>query len=189
MSIRERCIQCALANTPDNVRFVELRKNLTGRAYYEEGRLSSPKPVTRAALHVFLHECAHFVLHATKAQRKGKPSHVREMECELWATARMREAGIAVPRDMIRTGKLYVQQHMKRAKRINAKAKAFAGPVPRKIWALTPIQADGLQYVVRSHFCTEAEAKAFKDKWNARYGELEWHIGGEANVEEIFSRR
>src|SRR5271165_5880942 len=86
-----RCCEIALANTPPNVRVVQVRRSLTGKAYLKQGILAGPKPFTRKALYIFLHECAHFVLHGSC----HKPSYVKEKE-EQWAHAKMREAGMPV---------------------------------------------------------------------------------------------
>ena len=94
-----RCCEIALANTPPNVRVVQVRRSLTGKAYLKQGILAGPKPFTRKALYIFLHECAHFVLHGSG----HKPSYVKEKEApEQWAHAKMREAGMPVPRAMTR---------------------------------------------------------------------------------------
>ena len=62
--MRERCIKVALENTPSNVRCVRIRKDLSGLAETsgpDAGLLCAPRPITRRALYVYLHECAHFV--------------------------------------------------------------------------------------------------------------------------------
>jgi hypothetical protein len=97
---KRRCCEIALTNTPPNVRVVRVRKSLTGRAHLKAGILG-PKPFTRKALYIFLHECAHFALHGSGR----KPRHVEELEAEQWAHARMREAGMSVPRIMTRSAK------------------------------------------------------------------------------------
>ena len=126
--VRQVCIDAALANTPASVRVICIRRALSGRAYSPE-EIAGPRPVTRRALHVFLHECAHVALGhvgANKAAQFGptlphvgpgptqaapgpkparKPRHVEEYEAERWAFDRMREAGIAVPRKSLRRAK------------------------------------------------------------------------------------
>ena len=95
---KRQCCEIALANIPPNVRVVRVRKSLTGRAHLKAGILAGPRPFTRKALYIFLHECAHFALHGSRR----KPRHVEELEAEQWAHARMREAGMLVPRVMTR---------------------------------------------------------------------------------------
>jgi hypothetical protein len=56
--------------------------------------LWAPRPDSRAALLVYLHECAHFALHGDDVYR---PHYLSEYQAESWAIARMRKAGIAVP--------------------------------------------------------------------------------------------
>jgi hypothetical protein len=62
------------------------------------GKMRTPRPDTPYRLHIFLHECAHFVLHG----HRRKPNHLEEYEAEQWAFARMREAGIPVPKKTMR---------------------------------------------------------------------------------------
>src|SRR6266699_651150 len=89
----ERIAGIAAKHTPDDV-VVEYRRTLSGCAWVKTRKVSVPKPVTRRALHIYLHEIAHIVLnHVNK-----KPRHVEEFEAEQWAFRVMREEGIAVPR-------------------------------------------------------------------------------------------
>ena len=117
MRSRARYAAVALANTPDNVRVVRICTSLSGFAcinpkHSDFGMLCAPRPVTRKALYIYLHECAHFVLHA---DRKRRGSYVEEMEAEQWAHKKMREAGIAVPRMMTRDAKYQIAVLMIRA--------------------------------------------------------------------------
>jgi hypothetical protein len=141
MSMRDRCIQCAVANTPANVRYVRVRKSLSGAAglrtrnakfgeYEGIGCLSSPRPITRRALHIFLHECAHFVLH-DGLKNGERPRYVEEFEADQWAIAKMRAAGIPVPRSVTTRAKAHVAHKLERVKRkkgrrIDPKLLAFA---------------------------------------------------------------
>jgi hypothetical protein len=97
---------------------VEYRKSLSGRHYGKRKLIQAPRPVTRKSLYIFLHECAHAHLHR---ERKPK-AHVREMEAERWAHEKMREHGIAAPRDMTRRAKSYVARKIEQAKRCGAQA-------------------------------------------------------------------
>lgn len=123
--IRQVCIQTALANTPASVQVVHIRKVLSGRAY-SDTKIAAPKPVTRRALHIFLHECAHIVLGHIGTQiiprHSRKPRHVEEFEAEQWAFDRMREAGISVPRKSLKRAKSYVAFKIRQALRRGAKA-------------------------------------------------------------------
>lgn len=128
--MRERCYECALANTPDTVRAIKIRRSLSGRAHVRSGSglMEAPVPKTRKALYIFLHECAHFALDL----RGQKPIHVQEHEAEEWAHQRMRQAGIPVPRSMTTRAKDYVSRKIGRAERrgaknIDRKARRFAG--------------------------------------------------------------
>jgi hypothetical protein len=58
------------------------------------------------------------------------PRHVEELEPEQWAHARMREAGLSVPRVMTRGAKAYVHRKIRSAikhgaKRIDPAARRF----------------------------------------------------------------
>src|SRR5262249_49089806 len=116
--MKKRCYECALANTPDTVRAIKIRRNLSGRAHHSSGLMEAPIPKTRKALYLFLHECAHFALHH---RGRNKPIHVREHEAEQWAHQKMREAGIPVPRTMTARAKKYVAMKIGRAERRGAK--------------------------------------------------------------------
>jgi hypothetical protein len=107
---KRRCCEIALTNTPPNVRVVRVRKSLTGRAHLKAGILAGPKPFTRNALYIF-------ALHGSGR----KPRHVEELEAEQWAHARMREAGMSVPRAMTRRAKAYVRRKIRSAIRHGAK--------------------------------------------------------------------
>ena len=83
-------------------------------------RSSTPKPVTRKSLYIFLHECAHAHLHAplwfqSKSAYRKKPKHVIEHEAELWAHEKMRENDISVPRSMTVRAKAYVRRKIRQA--------------------------------------------------------------------------
>jgi hypothetical protein len=66
--------------------------------------------VTRRALYIFLHECAHGHLH----RDGGNARHVMEMEAERWAHERMRKHGIAVPRRQTHGAKQNVARNCRR---------------------------------------------------------------------------
>ena len=99
---------------------VAYRKSLSGRCYHSRNHIDAPRPVTRKSLYIFLHECAHAILHHA-APGKNKPSHVKEHEAETWAHATMREHGVAVPRVMTTEAKAYVRRKIRRAIRNGAK--------------------------------------------------------------------
>lgn len=91
------------------------RKALSGVAYcHGRKHIEAPRPVTRKALYIWLHECAHAHLHADPTTRDGK-RHVQEFEAEQWAHERMRAAGVAVPRSMTKRAKAYVARKIRQA--------------------------------------------------------------------------
>ena len=103
------------------------RKALSGRCAWRRKHIVGPRPVTRKSLYIWLHECGHAQLHGPRR----KPRHVEEYEAEQWAHARMREHGIAVPKEMTIRAKKYVGRKIEQAEKhgarsIDARARAFA---------------------------------------------------------------
>jgi hypothetical protein len=68
-----------------------------------------PKPVTRDALYMYLHECAHHHLGHIKATYK-EPLWKMEYEAEKWTMATMRREGHSVSRAMVMLAKRYVEE-------------------------------------------------------------------------------
>jgi hypothetical protein len=124
----ERFTAIAMQYVPEGYR-VEYRKSLSGSHWGKSKLIQAPRPVTRKSLYIFLHECAHANL---RHGHNGKvPRHVEEMEAEKWAHAKMREHGIAVPRQMTKRAKAYVARKIRQAgargaKRIDREALAFS---------------------------------------------------------------
>jgi hypothetical protein len=104
---------------------VQYRKSLSGRCYHGTKMIATPRPRTRKAPYIFLHECAHIHLHSGRRPK----AHVREMEAEKWAHAKMREHGIPVPRKMTERAKQYVAHKIRTA--INCGAKTIAPEAKR----------------------------------------------------------
>lgn len=126
-AMARRCEEIAARNTPEGWT-VQYRNSLTGCCNYEKRLIETPKPRTRRALHIYLHEVAHAVLHANSR----KASHVQEYEAETWAFRVMREEGIAVPRKSLEKARAYVRRKIdmavrRGAKRIDAAAKDWSG--------------------------------------------------------------
>jgi hypothetical protein len=92
----ERFTAIAMRYVPEGYT-IEYCKSLSGGHCGSRKLIRAPRPITRRALFVFLHECGHAHLHRDGGQW-GKSRHVIEMEAERWAHERMRENGIAVPR-------------------------------------------------------------------------------------------
>jgi hypothetical protein len=110
----ERFEAIASRHLPPGYSVVRYRKNLSGYCDHKNKVIVSPRPRTRKALYIFLHECAHAHLHRN-GNRGRVPRHVEELEAEQWAHARMREAGIRVPRAMTKRAKRYVARKIKQA--------------------------------------------------------------------------
>jgi hypothetical protein len=68
-----------------------------------------PRPESREALFIFLHECAHHHLGHCKLGYR-EPLWRQEFEAERWAIKTMREEGLCVPRSMIAEAKRYVAE-------------------------------------------------------------------------------
>lgn len=111
--------------TPSDVR-VEFRRQLSGCAWAWSRRIAAPRPVTRRALHVYLHEIAHVVLE----HKHERPAYIQEYEAELWAFEVMRGEGIAIPERCIIRAKANVADEIGRATRagheIDEAAQLFA---------------------------------------------------------------
>lgn len=102
------------------------RASLSGVYIRERKHIEAPKPVTRRALQVWLHECAH-----AHNIGKGEKRQVEEMMAEQWSYAPMREAGVPVPRKSTNNGKRHIANRIdmavrRGAKKIDAEAMAFA---------------------------------------------------------------
>lgn len=115
------------------VREHRTRKALTGRAWLALGVIEAPEGRTRRQLYIVAHECAHILLHGY-GKGKGIPVHVRELQCEQWAHEALRRYGVPVPRKETQRAKRYVGHKIDKAerrgaKRINAKARAYAGTI------------------------------------------------------------
>lgn len=145
--MRDRCLACAAAHTLPQWK-ITYRRSLSGKAWPAVGEMIAPLPVTRKALYIYLHECAHIHLGHTGA----KPSHVQEMEAEKQAHKWMREAGIPVPRAMTRRAKAYVgrkiQEAFKRgAKKVDSRAAQYAGfdNYTRHLDYAAPVEIEGIR--------------------------------------------
>lgn len=99
---------------------VHHRKSLSGRCWYDLKLIAAPRPVTRRALYIFLHECGH--ANSPHHASRSVPSYVKEFEAEIFAHQTMRGAGIAVPRSMTQRAKAYVRRKMGKLR--NAKPRA-----------------------------------------------------------------
>ena len=108
--MRDHCLAVAEKYTPEGVT-VEYRMSLSGRAFTREGRMSVPRPVTRRALYIYLHECAHFALHSGRRKHR----YIEEMEAERWTAAMMRREKIPVPQKSVEEGKCYVRRKVMQA--------------------------------------------------------------------------
>lgn len=125
---RERFVAVAIAETPAAICYIVVRRRLGGRAFGDH--IEAPRPVTRKALYIYLHEVGHVILGHCDAKCR-KPRHLREYEAEKWAHDRMRAHGIAVPRIMTSRARSYVRRKIRRAqargaKKIDRRAQVFA---------------------------------------------------------------
>ena len=123
----ERFYKIGMAWVPEGWTYA-FRKSLSGACHWDKKHIVGPRPVTRKALYIWLHECAHAHLHA---DGKRRPSHVKEHEAEVWAHAKMRANDVPVPKAMTERAKDYVARKITQAerhgaKKIDGKAKAFA---------------------------------------------------------------
>lgn len=127
-NMKRHCIEVALKYTPPSLLYIIPRRNLSGRAAWSGMWMAAPRPFTRKALYIFLHECAHITL---AHNGKRKPRHVEEMEAEQYAHKIMRDEGLSVPRAMTQRAKRYVARKIRQAeargcKNVSRAARAFA---------------------------------------------------------------
>jgi hypothetical protein len=108
-----------------------------------------PRPHTREALYIFLHECAHLHLkHFNSCDTEDSrlrlaytgngqlPRAQEEYEAEQWAISVMRLEGLKVPKMMIRDAKKYVRDCLKESRRGPHHAKSAAEtPAHVRTWA------------------------------------------------------
>lgn len=125
-----RYLAIAAAHTPDDV-IIQYRRRLTGCAWARSRRIAAPRPITRRALHVYLHEVAHVVLE----HFHDRPVHIQEYEAEQWAFAVMRAEKVSIPRASLRRAQAYVAHTILReidrsGGPIHLPAARFAGVVP-----------------------------------------------------------
>jgi hypothetical protein len=95
-----RIASVALKYIPPNAEIRYSREAGGGGLSWIDGRplIEVPKPVCPRTLRVFLHECAHILLHAKAG---NKPSHIIEFEAESWTFETMRREGIPIPQELI----------------------------------------------------------------------------------------
>ncbi len=109
--ISERCLEVARKHQPKDYT-IHYRSSLTGRCCRDGKWLSAPRPVTRRALHVFLHECHH----AMNAYSKF-PSYYAEYQCEMFATRTMESAGLEVHEKSLADARAYVKRCLEQSVR------------------------------------------------------------------------
>ena len=95
----QRCLRVAAAHLPPIVREYSMtngRSRGFGQSDLARRIIFAPAPTTRAGLFIFLHECAHFVLHQNRANLIDIDYEIEEREADEWASARMTEAQIEI---------------------------------------------------------------------------------------------
>jgi len=121
----------ARALTPENVRAIRFRKKLSGRASWKAGAIEVPRPKTCDSCYVYLHECAHILIHSPVRlrldqdgrNRKSKgweyepehPRYVWEYQAEQWAHQALPKYGFPVSLKMMNSAKQYVLELLKEA--------------------------------------------------------------------------
>jgi hypothetical protein len=99
---RNLCFKIALEHTPLDVKYVGIRNKrirredgamCRGMADTAEGYILSPKPNTSRRLWVFIHECAHMLMHRNMKSRFA-PRHMTEFEAEEYTAKVFADNGI-----------------------------------------------------------------------------------------------
>ncbi len=109
--LAQHCLTVAAKYTPADLT-ISYRKRLTGCAWAKSRRICAPRPLTRRALHIYLHEVAHVVLE----HYHDKPEYIQEYEAELWAFEVMEKEGIPVPAQCLRRAQAYVAYLIEKAR-------------------------------------------------------------------------
>ena len=99
-----RCLKVAEKFVPNGYRIIH-KQRLSGHVFWKNREFHVPRPVTRKALYIYLHEYAHIYL---KHNEADLPIHRREYEAETWAIRMMEYEDIPPPFKMIQQGKAYV---------------------------------------------------------------------------------
>ena len=107
-----RCLEVARAYLPKSYT-IKYRKSLTGRANVVTKKIEAPKPITKKALLVWLHECGH--IHYQHNRQTGDPRFVQEYLAETYALTIMKAEGIKVTRKMINESKIYISWRINQA--------------------------------------------------------------------------
>lgn len=118
----------ARALTPSGITTIQFRQNLSGCHKASANTIQAPRPVTRKALQVYLHECAHSVLHtgirsSSTGIPKAKgweyvaahPKYIWEYQAEQWSFEAMRLNKVPVPAESIARAKAYVLRLLEQA--------------------------------------------------------------------------
>lgn len=107
---------------------VSYRKSLSGNHSGHSKHINAPRPITRRALQIFLHECGHA---HHKHQERKEPRYIQEYQAEQYSFEIMRKEGIAIPRASLERAKKYVARKIRQAEVRGAK---HIDPAVRK-WA------------------------------------------------------
>jgi len=83
--------------------------DLSGIAFLDVGVILSPEGQNIAQLHTVAHECGHIYLHGgDTGVGRWLPTHVQEMEAEMYAHQAFAEHGMTMPADHTAGGRAYV---------------------------------------------------------------------------------
>jgi hypothetical protein len=102
------------------------QRGASGLCDFGERAIYVPTVCDDYSLLVYLHEVAHARLHRTTT----KPGHIMEYEAEMWACKALRDCGFRVSREIVRSAKRNVADHIVRDRvqglPINAKIARWA---------------------------------------------------------------
>jgi hypothetical protein len=95
----QRLAKIAQVNTPLGVRVKYMPASESSpMANYAAAEMIVPRPDSIENLLVYLHECAHFVLHRND---ETTPVYLKEFQAETWARDKIRRAGITLPDELL----------------------------------------------------------------------------------------
>jgi hypothetical protein len=125
---------CKIAkkNTPPDVQVIwkDPLESYDGKVDYNTGELFVPHPDSMENLLVYLHECAHFILHRND---ESTPCYLRNFQAETWALDTMQAEGLTLPEELVLASRKRTNYDIRGAvknkiKRLDRRAFEFARP-------------------------------------------------------------
>ena len=99
-------------------------------ANYDTGEMIVPRPDSIENLLIYLHECAHFVLHRDEEK---SPIYTKEFQAETWAIDKIQMGGLSLPDELLLRSRRRTANEIRgalrnRIRRLDKRAVEFAWP-------------------------------------------------------------